>query len=257
VKTIDLSPRAGRLFGPVEDKHAAARLMQIVEDAFDLCRYYNVLVESPNGKACAYKEMGKCPAPCDGTIEIGQYRRLVEASTRALTEPAELVREHSRRMQSAAAGLHFESAAKIKAYVEQLSPLGKGAFRHVRPLADFRFVSLQRGPRQGTAKLILITPGRIEEVGGLIGEPLRASDLLRVVLERAAAAPDEVDSVGAERMGVVAHHLFMAKQSRGVFLRVDESNDPALATAYRELRKQKQSDLDEDDEGLVKELQAL
>src|SRR5438067_8306856 len=42
VKTIDLSPRPGRLFGPVEDKHAAARLIQIVDDAFDLCRYYNV-----------------------------------------------------------------------------------------------------------------------------------------------------------------------------------------------------------------------
>jgi len=44
VKTTHLSRRV--LIGPLEDKHAAARLIALVEDAFDLCRYYNVLVES-------------------------------------------------------------------------------------------------------------------------------------------------------------------------------------------------------------------
>ena len=58
----------GMFIGPIEDKHAAHRLIEAVEDAFDLCRYYNVLLEAPRGKACAYKEMGRCPAPCDGTV---------------------------------------------------------------------------------------------------------------------------------------------------------------------------------------------
>src|SRR5207237_6872511 len=116
-KTIDLGGKTGVFIGPLEDKYAAARLIEEIEDAFDLCRYYNILVQAPNARACAYKEMGKCPAPCDGTIAVDQYRALVEYSTRALTEPIDLVREHTRRMQSAAAGLHFESAARIKAYV--------------------------------------------------------------------------------------------------------------------------------------------
>src|SRR3954451_11165654 len=76
-KTTDLTIKSGLLIGPVEDKHAAARLMQLAEDSFDLCRYYQVLVEAPHGRACAYKEMGKCPAPCDGSISMEQYRRLV------------------------------------------------------------------------------------------------------------------------------------------------------------------------------------
>lgn len=258
-KTIDLSIRSGQLFGPVEDKHAAARLMQTVEDAFDLCRYYSVLVEAPRAKACAYKEMGKCPAPCDGSIELGQYRQLVSVSTRALIEPAELVREHTKRMQAAAAQLRFESAAKIKAYVDQLSQLGKGPFRHVRPLADFRFVSLQRGPREGTAKVLLITPGQIQEVAGLISDPARDSNLFRLLLESSAAAPSTVDATGAERIGIVAHHLFMAKQTTGVFLRLDELNDKSLAKAFKDLQKQKvkEAAAGEEDEGLVKELQAL
>src|SRR5436305_11874250 len=49
----------GIIIGPFADKHAAARFMQLVEDAFDLCRYYNILVASPHGRACPYNDMGK------------------------------------------------------------------------------------------------------------------------------------------------------------------------------------------------------
>ena len=126
VKTTDLTIRTGELIGPIEDKHAANRLIELVESCFDLCRYYNILVESPNGKACAYKEMGKCPAPCDGSISIEQYRRMIEWSAKVLADPAEYIREQTRRMQSAAAELRFETASKIKAYIDELSQLAKG-----------------------------------------------------------------------------------------------------------------------------------
>src|SRR4051812_222786 len=131
-KTIDLTTKTGMLLGPVEDKHAAARLIQLAEDGFDLCRYYNVLVEAPAGKACAYKEMGRCPAPCDGTISMPQYRRLVQWSAETLVDPDPFRQEQTRRMQQAAAELRFESAAKVKAFIDSLAPLGKGPLRHVR-----------------------------------------------------------------------------------------------------------------------------
>ena len=86
-KTIDLMQQAGVLIGPIADKHAAARLIQLVEDAFELCRYYAILIQAPHGKACAYKEMGKCPAPCDGSISMQEYHRMVAASARAIVEP--------------------------------------------------------------------------------------------------------------------------------------------------------------------------
>src|SRR3954464_8518168 len=181
VKTIDLS-KPGVLIGPLEDKHAAAGLIEIAEDAFDLCRYYNVLVEAPGARACAYKEMGKCPAPCDGSISMEQYRGMVEWSARSVVDPAPLVRDHTRRMQQAAAELRFETAGKIKALVDRLSQLGKGPYRHVALLKDFRFLSLQHGPREGAARVFVITPGAIEEIAGLISDPARPADLLRLVL---------------------------------------------------------------------------
>lgn len=259
VKTIDLSPRPGLFIGPLEDKHAAARLIELAEDAFDLCRYHHVLVQSPNASACAYKEMGRCPAPCDGSISIEQYRRLVEWSARVAVDPAEFVREQTSRMRSAAAELRFEIAAKIKAYIELISQFGKGPFRHAGRLADFSYLSFQHGPRSqpDAAKVFLITAGIIEELVGTIQAP-KPSEVLRVALTRAQELEGaEVDEAAAERIGIVAHHLFSPRQNHGIFLRLDAADERAVTRAYRDLKKQANPVDETDEEGVMKELQSL
>ena len=260
-KTTDLS-RAGLCIGPVEDKHAAARLIALVEDLFDLCRYYNLLVESPNAKACAYKEMGKCPAPCDGSISIEQYRHVIEWSARTLVDPSDAVRMHAQRMQRAAADRRFEIAGKIKSYVDQLSQLGAGPFRHARWLRDFQFVSFQHGPRAGTVKVFLITPGQICEVACMLEEPRWPAEVMGAVLSapgRGACLPMGVglgDEVGAERIGIVAHHLFSSKPTHGIFVRLDELDEKRIVKAYRDLRK-RPLETESEIEGILKELQSL
>jgi excinuclease ABC subunit C len=256
-KTTDLGIQTGQLFGPIEDKNAAAQFIEDVSDWFDLCRYYHILIEAPLGKACAYKEMGKCPAPCDGSISMDQYRRLIEWSMRAIVEPQELIREQTSRMQAAAKELRFETAAKIKSYIDSLSAIGKGPLRHLRRLRDFNFLSIQHGPRDGQAKVFLITPGRIDEIAGVPFEPDRPSDLLRLALELIAErVASSVDPAGAERIGIVSHHLFAPKAAQGVFLPLDSINEQSISKAYRDLRKQKPPE-EVDQEGVVKELQAL
>jgi excinuclease UvrABC nuclease subunit len=297
IKTTDLS-RLGLHIGPVEDKHVAARLIQLVEDLFDLCRYYNLLVESPNAKACAYKEMGKCPAPCDGTISMEQYRHVIEWSARTLVDPADFIRMHTGRMQHAAAELQFETAGKIKSYVEQLSQLARGPYRYARLLKDFQFVSFQHGPRAGTIKVFLIALGSIQEVACMIAEPRWPAELLGAILQAADAgaklhvivdhsdsgvglagndfdrpalgskgAPspsatsarqgmDAVGLVGAERIGIVAHHLFSGKSGHGVFTRLDDLDEKGIMRAYRELLK-RPAEEDAEAEGVMKELQSL
>jgi excinuclease ABC subunit C len=256
VKTTDLS-REGILIGPLEDKHAAARLIELVEDSFDLCRYHNVLIQSPNGRACAYKEMGKCPAPCDGSISIEQYHETVRWSIETLVAPADMIAGQTQRMAAAAADLNFEAAAKIKQHLAQISQFGKGPFRYARRLEDFRYVALQHGPRAGTAKVFLVTPGAVNEVAGLIGDASKCTDLLREILELNSQLAADLDEQGAERIGVVADHLFRARRISGAYLRVEELEERSFARAYRDLQKQKTPDETEDDEGVVKELQQI
>ena len=257
VKTVQLGDsKAGTFLGPVEDKHAAARLIQLVEDGFDLCRYYNILIDAPLAKACAYKEMGKCPAPCDGSIPMDDYRAVIEESVGVFKEPWAFIQQQTARMQQAAAALQFEAAARIKASLARIAEFRKGPFRHVRDLADFKWVSLQRGPRPGTAKIFLITPGQIEEVAGVISESADFKSVLPCVHEALHRPQPPLDAIGAERIGVVAHHLFATKKTSGVFLPLGDTDDKTLAKAFRDVQKQKISEA-ADDEGLVKELQAI
>ena len=261
VKTTDLvggaSGRGGVLIGPVEDKHAAHRLIEIAEGAFDLCRYYNVLVQSPAGRACAYKEMGKCPAPCDGTISMEAYRGMVGESVAAVVEPGPFVREQEARMKRLAGELEFERAGKVKGLVEQVSQLGKGAFRHAKRLKEFAFMAMQRGPRERTAKVFLIVRGEVEEVVGLISEPVKGAEVLMYLLEWAEEMRGRgMTKAGVERIGLVSQHLFSAKQTHGVFIRLDGIEERSVAKGYRELGRQKVVE-ESEGEGVVKELQAM
>lgn len=256
-KTIDLSVKTGVYLGPLEDKHSAARLMELVDDAFDLCRYYNILVEAPHGKACAYKDMSKCPAPCDGSVSLESYRQVVEWSVRTLIDPKPAIRDQETRMKAAAAELKFESAGKIKQHIDQLSQIGKGPFRHVRPIGDFRYLCLQHGPKPGLAKAFVVTPGHIAHVACLVDEPRSASSLLRLVFEQGEQpTPLPMTREHAERVGVVSHHLFTGKSHPGVFLPLAEVDDRSIAKAYRELMRQKRRE-ETDAEGVTKELQVL
>jgi excinuclease UvrABC nuclease subunit len=253
-KTIDLTDRPGLYLGPLEDKHAAAHLIELAEDAFDLCRYYNILLEAPHGRACAYKEMGKCPAPCDGSISMAQYHRLIDWSVQTIIDPAPMLEDQKTRMGQAAADLHFETASKIKSFIDELSQLGKGPFRHVRPLADFTYVALQHGPKFPQAKAFLVRPGQITEVAGCIDELTRPSELLAAILKTADATPPaKLDPAGINRIGIVAHHLFTARAIHGAFIALSDLCEPALAKSYRDLLRQKRPE-ETDAEGVQKEL---
>jgi excinuclease UvrABC nuclease subunit len=254
-RTTTLSEPGGEYLGPLEDKSDATRLIELVEDAFDLCRYYNVLQLAPEGKPCAYKEMGKCPSPCDNSISMDHYRRMVELSLRTLIDPADIVREHIRRMQAAAKDLNFEAAGKIKQYIDQLGQIGKGPFRYVRPLRDFGFVSLQQGPKSGSAKVFLITPGRIEPVATVLRATDGCPDVLGGVLKHIEAISRvTVDSAGEERIAVVASHLFSPKGKGGSFIPLSELNVDGLLKGCKDLIKTRAPEVEVDDEGIVKEL---
>jgi len=200
--------------------------------------------------------MGKCPAPCDGSISIEQYRRLIEWSAKALADPHEYLREQTRRMQSAAADLRFETASKIKAYIDELSQLGKGPYRHVARLADFLFLSFQRGPRPGSVKIFLLTPGQIQQILCILDDQFKPSEIMRLALTIAADQSNDLDAPGVERIGIVAHHLFSPKNTHGIFLPLAKLDEKSIAKAHRDLQKQAVPE-ETEGEGIVKELQAL
>ena len=121
-----LSPH-DELIGPFATPKHAQRWTETVIDLFDLCRYNNLLAQTPSATACVYKQMGKCPAPCDGTEPLESYRERFGRARRfhGRQLQAELDR-CTHAMRSASEQLDFEQAASFKDRCEAITSLKSG-----------------------------------------------------------------------------------------------------------------------------------
>jgi hypothetical protein len=156
-----------------------------------------------------------------------------------LADSGPFIAEHQQRMAQAAADLEFESAARIKARIEQANALGKGPFRHVRPLEQFIFLTLQPAPRPQAAKLFLVVQSGVVEVLGLLDLPSDPTLLIQFIRQAAAdLEPRLPDAAAVERMALVAHHLFAPKRAAVPFIPLADLSAATLGAAWRTLRKQ-------------------
>ena len=259
-KTNDLSESGLAYAGPIRDKHAAARLVESLEDLFDLCRYHNILVQAPRGKACAYKEMGKCPAPCDGSETLAAYRARVNAALAFLVDAQ--VEGHGARarwrstleaqMKAAAAALKFEAAGKIKQRLTRAGLVDGEPYAAAAPLEDFAFLTLQPGRGKpwiepwivhfaGEAPIQPLPEFNVKELAVAARHLADQARFLTANARPAALTPDQT-----RHAALVAHHLFKGDSDHGIWLRLAEACDPAAVVAAAEkLRARKAKPLTE------------
>lgn len=233
---------SGRYFGPIPDKHAAARYIETIEDAFDLCRYYHILIEAPNASACAYKEMGRCPAPCDGTISMDAYRSMMTRASEFAARPLEeALAGVEKDMADAAGALDFERAERLKTFLQRLEPTKRTEFARVRALEDFAYLGLYPSERDTHARLFLILGGWITPFADvpLDADDAAARELASALNRRRESTPAQLRGSALENLGLVCRHLFRPKNDRrpGTLIDLDAGVDPArLRRALGKLR---------------------
>jgi hypothetical protein len=239
-RTQDLSDSRLQYAGPIPEKNAATKLIETLEDLFDLCRYYNILVQAPHGKACAYKEMGKCPAPCDGTVSMEHYRRqmgdaliFLRGDNRAWRQACEM------EMHAAAAKLEFERASKIKSKLARGAVLDQPVYKISANLSDFCFLSLQPGKGRPWIEPIFIHGGNVET-----GEPVHKKNLATAAegwftrLGELCGKPVQppLSRQDGEHIGLVVHHLMRGEDDAGIYLPMRGIKDAAaIVSAAQEL----------------------
>jgi len=229
-------PAPSHLLGPLANKDTTGRFGEAIDDVFDLCRFPRELAMAPRGTACAYKEMGRCPAPCDGSEPLHHYRARVREALDALRrEPQDRAAPVERAMREAAAVQDFESASRHKSCMDRLARIAKPAMRHARPLDTYRFVGILRSGRAGWARAWWIDTRGCTPVADLDGSrPRLALAALGDALRSAVGRPDggvrpclggEGNGPGVPLdpvlMGIVARHLLASgARRRGGFMRL-------------------------------------
>ncbi len=223
LKTNSPGGAVGAIFGPVADKHAAQRVIELLERAFDLCRHFHILVDAPNATACAYKEMGQCPAPCDGSITMEAYRSLLADALEFLAQPVNEARAGiESRMRRSSGELDFEGADRWRHRLDATKLLTKPQYRFIDRLDRFRFLAVLPSERADYARLMAVAGGWIAPVLDLALDCGRA-ELDEVVFAAMQQMGDRIaiDSEAAvQNIGLVCRYLFRPKKDKviGEFL---------------------------------------
>ncbi|MCA9302631.1 MAG: hypothetical protein KC996_00765 [Phycisphaerales bacterium] len=139
LESLEIRGTIGRWIGPIPKESVARRVGEVIDEVFSLCRYPKELALAPKGTACAYREMGKCPAACDGSETLDSYRARFDEAWALIRPGLAAARESSERaMGEASAGLDFEAAGRHKRSAELLGGIPAHETRLTRELAGMR-----------------------------------------------------------------------------------------------------------------------
>jgi excinuclease UvrABC nuclease subunit len=233
--------------GPFPRRADCQAYITQLEDLFDLCREHRILDRTPNGEACTYFDMGRCPAPCDGTIPLGQYQKQIDESVRFATAPSDArLRTLRTRMNAAAADRNYAAAARLKESIDRVRSLFNHAPTGAATVERFRFLIIQRGEKPSLVKPFFVTGGDIA-----VGEATPVKTACRVTEQWIARLQSDRcrardPARASENVWLVTHFLAKGAKAPGLFIHFrDAATADKIARRVEEAfarRRKSQSD---------------
>jgi excinuclease UvrABC nuclease subunit len=223
---------AGELIGPFTTRRRAEGFAEELVDFYELCRKYERLVEAPNGTPCVYKEMGTCPAACDGSESMEAYRaRFAEALAFAQSPASEAIGRARARMDEASSAMDFERAAREKAAVERIEAMRSAPDHLAGDLRRAVWLGVSKVGRGRRAYACVIRGGRVltERVCDPEGSFDDAGHGFSEAIERDSGGHVHIDVIGA-----LTRRFARPSSKEAARLSALLSSDPSSIT--RELR---------------------
>ncbi|MBZ0172395.1 MAG: hypothetical protein K8E66_08455, partial [Phycisphaerales bacterium] len=216
------------VIGPFGRRSAAEAFGRFLDDRFELCREPGLLAHRPGATACSYKDMGKCPAPCDGSEPMRVYtERVREALSFARRPIGEAIDAARAGIREATAALEYERAGRLRDELLWLESVHGPAFAWVTTMDRFGVLAVLPSGRAGWARLIMHRGGVTRHAFDI--DARRAAGVLAEVWDLViSTSPDTRRTItrdSASIAGAVCRHLFSTRNTRSAFLRLDPAID--------------------------------
>ena len=190
----------GKYFGPYQGASSAYTALETVKKIFSLptCKR-SFPKDIGKERPCIYKDMGRCKAPCDRSIDAKDYQYLVKCAAFVLDgNIKETLNNLNSDMMAAADELNFEKAASIRDSITALKNLSEKQ----KVVADakinrdvFAFYSSET---EGVLATLTIREGSLVSKNEFIlsqSEPTSSEDILNLILnyyEGGISIPKEI-----------------------------------------------------------------
>lgn len=152
----------GEFIGPFATRREGQATLEMLWDIFDLCRYPEQVRQAPHGRRCAYADMGRCDAPCDGGAPMPQY---IERQRRAWAAASESFQgwttDAVARMRAAAADRKFELAGQLKQQIENARAWAERPNRRLWRMEQLQLLLVLPAVRRRAWKVFLFARGEL------------------------------------------------------------------------------------------------
>ncbi|MBK8915662.1 MAG: hypothetical protein IPM64_13890 [Phycisphaerales bacterium] len=224
----------GAFVGPWGTAGEAQRALEGLQDLFELCRYPAEVRRAPGGRRCAYADMGRCDAPCDGSAPLERYAARVAAAWRFVRgEQEEAARLVQDQMARAAAELRFEDAGVLKRQADFIRRWQRDTAPRVHAADDWSLWFATRVARRQAWTMYLFDRGELRVHGPIAAKRLAAEAVtwIPVVLrdcDESAARAEPV--LRMEQAWLVAQWLGGSAAERSIVLQLPGRSVPADAS---------------------------
>lgn len=231
----------GEFVGPWPTHKSCQQALEGLWDLFDLCRYPEQVRKAPRGIRCAYADMGRCDAPCDGSAPLARYIQRTRAAWRFVEgDVAAWIQSIAERMKRAAAERRYESAGLLKQQLEFAQTWQQRWSPTLRRAEQLNFLLAVPATRRKAWKLFLFRQGHLID-GPLLPDRKLAQQAPVWLAEQLQQPLDELeDIVRMEQTWLVAHFLqHKEAQSAIVELLPHTAVPPDLEARLRDALKQR------------------
>ncbi len=218
----------GEFIGPWPTHKSCRQALEGLWDLFDLCRYPEQVRKAPSGAPCAYADMGRCDAPCDGSVSMESYAQRVRDAWRFVGgEIDSWIETTTQRMKQAAAGQSFELAGQLKQQLDFARNWRQAWTPSIHAAEHLNFLLLIPATRRKAWTPFLFRQGYLAD-GPLMSDRKLPTDTPTWLAEQLAQPLEQPDNTIRMEQTWLAAHFLRHKESRAaIVVPLPEMNVPA------------------------------
>jgi excinuclease ABC subunit C len=153
-------PRNARLFGPFASAHAVKEVLLHLQKVFKIRNCRDSFFAN-RSRPCLQYQIGRCSAPCVALIGPDDYARDLQGAIGVLEgRNAEVIGELQTRMESAAAELKFEDAARLRDQLRELQEIRSQQIANAQREADTDVIAIAGEPGQYAICVLPVRDGQ-------------------------------------------------------------------------------------------------
>lgn len=157
--TREKKDQVSRYFGPYTDVTSLRQTVKLLITLFQLRTCKTLRLKD---RPCLNRDLGKCLAPCSGSISPEEYRQRVEALLRFLEgDDRELLQQKEAEMKDAARQLDFERAAAFRDQIQAIKAIGEKQQVNFREDYMLDAVAMIGNDKQNLVQVFKIRRGKI------------------------------------------------------------------------------------------------